>query len=195
MHLHEARYVIRWPRWIHPGHQDHGNDHQQEPGPQLADPDELPATELIGIGPGIRPGGDVLGEPDEQGNQHEGDHQRHSQRQPEDPERHPTSTEQHQHGCDQHPAGIPDVVVCEEVQIDQPGQHHRDPAAGIAREPQIEQPEHPHHVRADRGIHEPAVQRHAAQAQQPFALIDPRADTGLEQLHPGTDQVEQHHHP
>src|SRR6478736_1490538 len=113
---------FRRPRLVDPGHQHHGNDHQQEPGHEFFQAHRVPAVHLAGVEPRAGPRGDVLGQPDEQRHQQEGHHQWHAELPPEDAEVHHAPAEDEHDGGEQHPAKVPQVVVGEEVGVDGGGE-------------------------------------------------------------------------
>ncbi len=78
----------RRPRRVDPRDQHDRDDHQQEPRHELRDRHRLPAVQLIGVRPGSRPGGDVLGEVDEDGDTRECREQRHPDHRPPHPHVH-----------------------------------------------------------------------------------------------------------
>jgi hypothetical protein len=182
-------------RRVDPGDEYDRDDHQQEPRTEFAQGHGLPHIRLVGIRPGTRPGADVLGQIDE--HRHSGEDGQ--ERQPDGAApyagMHDRGQPQHDDPCQEHPARIPPPVVGEEVDVDRGGQHSRQPPAGVAGEPEVEQPIHAHHVGADGRVHETAEQRDTADTEDAVRRVRPGADVGLEQLHRGAGDVEEHDHP
>ena len=64
-------------------------------------------------------------------------------------------------------------MMGEEIDIDRPGQQHRDPEGWIGLEPHVKDADRARHVRADAGIHETRKQRHAHQLEKARLGIGP----------------------
>ncbi len=60
-----------------PRHEQDADDDEQEPGRQLTEVDERPTAQLVRVRPAVIERDDILGEPDEAGNQKEGDDDGH----------------------------------------------------------------------------------------------------------------------
>jgi len=151
--------------------------------------DHAPRRDLVGIAPGAQQGGGVLGEPEEEPDQHERDGQRHAVPRAAHGEVDPARPEHPERDRGERHPQVRQVVVGEEVGVEG-DRGRRRPAGAIGAQTQVEPSPGLAEVRADRGVHEPREERHPGHGQRGVPGVAPRAVPHLEDLQRHAQRVE-----
>jgi len=168
------------------------HDDQQRPGTPFAEMHGGPGAHLVRVLPDAEEGADVLGEPDEEADQHERDQQRHAALAVERAENDGGSGVKPKRAGGDVPAVVADVVMGEEVGVDQQGDQRGHPVGRVMLHLQVEQAPRLDDVAAHGRVHEPREQRNAQHLRIGEVRIGPRLDSArcLEDFEGETDQVE-----
>lgn len=151
--------------------------------------DHLPAGLLIRVAPGVEECRRVLGHPQEEADEDEGERRRHPVAVSPDRESNLRAVQGDEERHRDRPAQIDDVVVGEEVRVDREGEGaHRPPAETV--DVQVEAPEGLADVGADRGVHEAREDRHSPEAHDPGVEVGPGALVHFEDLEGEAEDVE-----
>ncbi len=135
--------------------------------------DEVPGVDLVGIFPGTKVGRDIFRDPDEEGDEREGENQRHAPfffghgevdrcapKEEDDEER-------------ERPADIDTEAVEEEVEVDGDAQRDAEPVGRILFQASFQDSPSLGEVAGDRGIHEAAIERHSGYFEKGVFRIAP----------------------
>ena len=171
------------------GDQHDAHDDEQRPGADLRRVDEGPAELLARVLPRPQERRGVLGDPEEEADEHERQRERHgvAPRTDGEPDRGPCRDRQQQHGEGQ--AQVRDHVLGEEVGVDA-CRHQAGPPGPVARDAEVEAAPGLADVAADRGVHEAAVERYAADGGPAGVRVAPGARADLEELERQAHEVE-----
>lgn len=150
-----------------------------------------PAVLLVGVLPGAEVGRDVLGEPDEDADEEERQHERHRALRRHRREGDAAPTEDHQDGRDEREPEVGQGVVGEEVQVDERPQRHHQDRRRPAEKAETEVPPRLDHEARDARVHEAAVERHAPHLRERRLRVRPGAHAHLEELEPEAEEVEE----
>ena len=148
---------------------------------------------LVGVDPGAEESGDVLGDPDEEADQHEGQRHGHPVAALERGEVHAAVAELPEQDGDQQPAPVADEMVGEEVGVDRQCQRQRDTMLRVSGQAQLELPPGLGHVTGNRRVHETGIQRHTKHFRVAGFRIAPRpyARMRLEHFQREAEHMEQ----
>lgn len=159
------------------GHDDKAHDDEQEPRGYLVGAHDIPYVYLIGVFPGTKVGGDVLGDPYEKGDEKKGYVHRHPAAPAfNDGEIYPRSPKEKEDEKDKRIADVIDKMISEEVYIYDGSESDAQRIPRIVRKFETHETPRLRDVAADRRVHEAAVKGNRRDLEECFFRITPGAD-------------------
>lgn len=174
------------------GDDNETDDDQERPSVNLAEGNDVPCVDLVGVLPGAEIRGNVFGNPDEKADEKEREQQWHAAFFVDVRKEDCRAPEEDGDKDGERPAEIRNEVVSEKVEVDCSAQRNGEEVAWIVFNTGLEKAPGLREVTGDSGVHESGEQRDRGDFEKTRFRIAPRSDLRrrLEEFQAKTDHVE-----